>query len=63
MILGPLCDIPNDANSYLYNRGFSTNIDIVSDMAEATVKAQRDAGIISVLKHFPGHGDTSCKFS
>lgn len=59
MILGPLCDIPNDANSYLYNRGFSTNIDIVSDMAEATVKAQRDAGIISVLKHFPGHGDTS----
>ena len=59
MILGPLCDIPNDTNSYLYDRSFSTNIDIVSDMAEYTVKAQRDAGIISVLKHFPGHGDTA----
>lgn len=59
MILGPVCDIPNDTNSYLYNRSFSTNINVVADMVEATVKAQRDAGIITVLKHFPGHGDTS----
>lgn len=59
MILGPICDIPNDSNSYLYERSFSTNINIVADMVEATVKAQRDAGIITVLKHFPGHGDTS----
>ncbi|ASJ22333.1 beta-hexosaminidase [Brachyspira hampsonii] len=59
MILGPLCDIPNDTNSYIYNRSFSTNIDIVSKMVSNTVKAQRDAGIISVLKHFPGHGDTA----
>lgn len=58
MILGPLCDIPNDTNSYIYNRSFSTNADTVSKMAAAVVKAQKDAGIISVLKHFPGHGDT-----
>ena len=58
MILGPLCDIPNDTNSYLYNRSFSTNLNIVAEMVSNTVKAQRDAGIISVLKHFPGHGDT-----
>lgn len=58
MILGPICDIPNDASSYLYERSFSTNISIVADMVEATVKAQIDAGIITVLKHFPGHGDT-----
>ena len=59
MILGPLCDIPNDTNSYLYNRSFSTNVNIVAEMVSNTVKAQRDAGIISVLKHFPGHGDTA----
>ena len=59
MILGPLCDIPNDTNSYIYNRSFSTNTDKVAEMAAITVKAQRDAGIISVLKHFPGHGDTA----
>ncbi|MEI0698379.1 glycoside hydrolase family 3 N-terminal domain-containing protein [Brachyspira intermedia] len=59
MILGPLCDIPNDTNSYLYNRSFSTNANIVAEMVSNTVKAQRDAGIISVLKHFPGHGDTA----
>ena len=58
MILGPLCDIPNDTNSYLYNRSFSTNVNIVAEMVSNTVRAQRDAGIISVLKHFPGHGDT-----
>ena len=58
MILGPLCDVPNDTNSYLYNRSFSTNLNIVAEMVSNTVKAQRDAGIISVLKHFPGHGDT-----
>lgn len=58
MILGPICDIPSDTNSFLYDRSFSTNINIVSDMVEATVKAQRDAGIITALKHFPGHGDT-----
>ncbi|OEJ14624.1 beta-hexosaminidase [Brachyspira hampsonii] len=58
VILGPLCDIPSDTNSYLYNRSFSTNADIVAEMVSNTVKAQRDAGIISVLKHFPGHGDT-----
>lgn len=59
MILAPLCDIPNDTNSYIYNRSFSTNVNIVSDMVYAVVKAQKDAGIISVLKHFPGHGDTA----
>ena len=26
MILGPICDIPNNSNSYLYERSFSTNI-------------------------------------
>lgn len=59
MIFGPVCDIPKDKNSYLYKRSFSTNADIVSDMVEASVKAQKDAGIITVLKHFPGHGETA----
>lgn len=58
VILGPVCDIAKSEKSYMYNRSFSTNQKIVSDMVYATVKAQHDAGIISVLKHFPGHGDT-----
>ena len=59
MILSPLCDVPSNKDSYIYNRSFSTNIETVSKMVEATIKAQKDAGIISVVKHFPGHGDTS----
>lgn len=58
VILGPLCDIANNDKSYIYFRSFSTNIKIASEMIEATVRAQKDAGIISVLKHFPGHGGT-----
>ncbi len=59
MILGPLCDVPSNKDSYIYNRSFSTNVEMVSKMVEATIKAQKDAGIISVVKHFPGHGDTA----
>ena len=58
MLLGPVCDIASDSNSYLYNRSFSINVGIVSNLVYATVSAQKSSGIMSVLKHFPGHGDT-----
>lgn len=59
VILGPVCDVAPSKNSYIYERSFGTDPDIVSKMVEATVKGQKDAGIITVLKHFPGHGKTS----
>lgn len=57
-ILGPVCDIATDTNSYIYERTFGTNVKRVSEMVVASVKGQNDAGIITALKHFPGHGDT-----
>ncbi len=59
VILGPVCDIAPSRSSYIYERSFGTDSDIVSKMIEATVKAQKDAGIITVLKHFPGLGSTT----
>ena len=55
---GPVCDIAESENSYIYNRAFGTDPEKVAEFVAITVKAQRDAGIISVLKHFPGHGET-----
>lgn len=59
VILGPVCDVATSHQSYIYYRTFGTNIEVVTKMVEVTVKAQRDAGIITVLKHFPGLGATS----
>ncbi|HBD94781.1 MAG TPA: beta-hexosaminidase [Spirochaetia bacterium] len=59
VILGPVCDIAPSRSSYIYERSFGTDSAIVSRMIEATVKAQKDAGIITVLKHFPGLGSTA----
>ena len=58
MTFGPVCDIAESEKSYIYNRAFGTNPQKVAEYVAITVKAQRDAGIISVLKHFPGHGET-----
>lgn len=55
---GPVCDIAKSKKSYIYNRSFGTSAEKVAEFVSVTVKAQRDAGLISVLKHFPGHGET-----
>ncbi len=56
---GPVCDIAKSKKSYIYNRSFGTSADKVAEFVAITVKAQHDAGLISVLKHFPGHGETN----
>lgn len=59
VILGPVADIASSKNSYIFRRCFGTEPEKVAKMVEITVKAQKDAGIITVLKHFPGHGKTT----
>lgn len=39
-------------------RSYSANEDTVSMMAKAFIEAHRKLGIITVLKHFPGHGSS-----
>ncbi|HEX9804096.1 MAG TPA: glycoside hydrolase family 3 N-terminal domain-containing protein [Candidatus Dojkabacteria bacterium] len=59
VILGPVADIAYERDSFIYERSFGSDPEKVADFVEATVKGQREAGIITVLKHFPGHGKTS----
>ena len=55
----PVCDVlTNQENKVIGDRAFSSNPFEVSDYVEASIKGLKSRGIISVAKHFPGHGDT-----
>ena len=55
----PVLDIySNLNNTVIDDRAFGTEESIVSTMGIATMKGIEDAGVIPVIKHFPGHGDT-----
>lgn len=55
----PITDIySNEENFTIGPRTYSNNPQIVSLFALAFYKGQKQAGIISTAKHFPGHGNT-----
>jgi beta-N-acetylhexosaminidase len=60
MNLAPVVDVNNNpANPVIGVRSFGENPHRVSLLANAMIRGYHDAGIITNLKHFPGHGDTS----
>ncbi|SDK94656.1 beta-N-acetylhexosaminidase [Clostridium cochlearium] len=60
MNFAPILDInSNPQNPVIGDRSFGNNVDIVSKLGIKTMEGLRDGNIISVVKHFPGHGDTS----
>jgi len=55
----PVLDVDsNPDNPVIGDRSFGADPTLVTDMALATMRGLRDAGIIPCGKHFPGHGDT-----
>jgi len=55
----PVLDVnSNPDNPVIGNRSFGDNLEIVSRLGIETMKGIQDEQIISVIKHFPGHGDT-----
>ena len=59
MNFAPVLDIyTNENNTVLKSRAFSSDKNIVANMAIKTMEGFEDSGVISVGKHFPGHGDT-----
>lgn len=60
MNFAPVLDInSNLQNPVIGDRSFGNNVDIVSKLGVKTMEGLRDGNIIPVVKHFPGHGDTS----
>lgn len=49
----------NPDNPVINVRSFSEDPNVVAKLGTAQMQAMQKAGVISALKHFPGHGDTS----
>lgn len=52
----PVVDVVEQENSFLYSRSFSGNPEKVASLAVSYIKGQKEGGVISGVKHFPGHG-------
>jgi len=60
MNFAPVLDInSNPENPVIGKRAFGADEDIVSRLGIEAMKGIQSEGVISVVKHFPGHGDTS----
>lgn len=53
----PVCDVTDNTGDFMYSRSFSGDADATSEYTRLVVAAMNDAGIGSVLKHFPGYGN------
>jgi len=60
MDFAPVLDINSNINNpVIGDRAFGSTVSIVNKLGIKTMEGIRDNNIISVVKHFPGHGDTS----
>ncbi|WP_152657897.1 beta-N-acetylhexosaminidase [Oceanobacillus sp. CFH 90083] len=58
--LAPVLDVNNNpGNPVIGVRSFGENPEKVAQFGEAMMKGLQDAGVMTTLKHFPGHGDTN----
>ena len=56
----PVADVAaSEENSVIGNRSFGTDPQTVGEMTAEAVKGFKSQGILTVLKHFPGHGSTT----
>lgn len=55
----PVCDIATDSNDFMYDRSLGQDPQTVGEFAKATVQIGNNNGVGSVLKHFPGYGNTA----
>ncbi len=49
----------NPANPIINTRSFGEDPKQVGDLATAYIKGAREGGMLTTVKHFPGHGDTA----
>ena len=55
----PVCDVSTNPKDFIYDRSFGQNAQTTADYIAQVVDAMSDAGIASVLKHFPGYGSNA----
>lgn len=57
MNFAPVVDFVSDPKSYLYQRTFATTTQSIAVLAQGMIQGYLDAGIMPVIKHFPGYGN------
>src|SRR5699024_8054318 len=58
--LAPSIDVNNNSNNPVIGvRSFGESPEKVAEFGRASMKGMQDAGMITTIKHFPGHGDTN----
>jgi beta-N-acetylhexosaminidase len=56
----PVADVnSNPANPIINTRSFGEDPQLVSDLVDAYIKGAHSGGMLTTVKHFPGHGDTA----
>jgi beta-N-acetylhexosaminidase len=59
MNLAPVLDVNlNPHNPVIGVRSYGDSVPLVSELGRAFVRGQQDSGLVTVAKHFPGHGAT-----
>lgn len=56
MVMAPVAGVDPDGTSSLGSRVYSSDARVVAEMVTATVDGYLDAGVLPVVKHFPGLG-------
>lgn len=59
MVLGPVVDVVERKGGVIGDRSFGSNPERVSEMGIAYALGLESGGVLSVAKHFPGHGSSS----
>ncbi|MBN2849215.1 MAG: beta-N-acetylhexosaminidase, partial [Erysipelotrichaceae bacterium] len=60
MNFAPVLDVDNGkSNSVIGSRSFSTDPMVVAELGVLMARGMEEHGVIPVVKHFPGHGDTA----
>lgn len=58
--LAPVVDVNNNPNNPVIGvRAYGEDPRLVSKFGKAAMKGMQKAGVMTALKHFPGHGDTN----
>lgn len=57
--LAPVCDISRNRNAFMYDRSFGGTAEETAEYVTAVTETAKEAGLGSVLKHFPGYGDNA----
>lgn len=52
----PVIDVVSNEESFVSNRSFGNEVDLVSDMGIEIARGLREENVIPVFKHFPNHG-------